>query len=305
MARPRCSNSFGGSGSFNFLGHAQFCAARARISTLLFFSGFDRFRRDQFQIVFGITPRLRPFRAVEPFPAAIAKEIFDDAILKRMKCDNGDSRTRLESRSQDAQAACERAEFIIYLNAQRLEDLCSRMTPPMAPDDFFDRASERKRLPEGRFLALFHNQTRDASRGRFLPKIAKQTSQLFLAVFVDDALCGRLILRIHPHIERPISHNAETALRIFELPRRHAEIEKRAPDCRDPKLLENFVDMAKIHPPKADSSSEPGQSIGRVLNRLGILIQSQDVGASSQDGIAVAAATAGCIDNKSTRPRCE
>jgi hypothetical protein len=112
-------------------------------------------------------------------------------------------------------------------------------------------------------------------------------------------------LRIHPHIKRPISHHAETALRIFELSRRDAKIEKRASNGRDPKLVENFVYVPKIRPLQGHAFAEPGQLLGRVLNCIGILIQREHICASSQDCFAVAPASAGCINNQATRPRRE
>ncbi len=63
--------------------------------------------------------------------------------------------------------------------------------------------------------------------------------------------------------------------------------------------------MAKICPPQGDAFAEPGQLLSRMLDRFGVLIQSQHIGASSQDCSAVAAAPAGCIDNKGARPRRE
>jgi len=44
---------------------------------------------------------------------------------------------------------------------------------------------------------------------------------------------------IHAHVERTISHEAEPALRIFELPGRDTDIEKRAADRPNAKLIEN------------------------------------------------------------------
>src|SRR6266849_607477 len=178
-----------------------------------------------------------------------------------MKCDNGDACAGLETLSQDAQATRECAKLIIHFYAQRLKDLRSRMTPAVAPHDFFDCARKRKRFLERRAFALLDNQIGDAPRGRFLPEITEQASEFFPGVVVNDAGCGHNILRIHSHIKRPVSHHAETALRIFELPRRHTKIEKRTSDCRDPNLVKNFVHMTKICPPKGDAPAEPGQSI--------------------------------------------
>ena len=67
--------------SCDFFGHTQFRAAGTRVFTLFLFARLDRLWRDQLQIVFRIASRFGPFRAIEPFTAEIAEEIFDDPVF--------------------------------------------------------------------------------------------------------------------------------------------------------------------------------------------------------------------------------
>ena len=90
--------------------------------------------------------------------------------------------------------------------------------------------------------------TGNASRGRLFAQLAKKLRQFFLAVAVDDCRGGQFAPRIHPHVERTVAHDAETALGVFQLSRGDAEIEQCAADARDPKLVEDFSRLErKLH----------------------------------------------------------
>src|SRR5437764_1238810 len=102
-----------------------------------------------------------------------------------MKTDDGDARARLESRNQNAQSFLQRAELIVHFHAQGLKNLRGRMSTPMSTDNFLNRARQHERFAEWRFLARLHDNTRDATRGRFLTQIAEQLCELFVAVIVD------------------------------------------------------------------------------------------------------------------------
>src|SRR5207302_4643789 len=102
---------------------------------------------------------------------------------------------------------------------------------------------------ERRCLPHFNNQTRDTTRSRLLPEFTKQASQLFSAVFVNNSGSSKLVPWIHPHIEGAVTHQAETALPIFEVPGGDTQIEERTTDRANAKLVENFVHVAKIRLP--------------------------------------------------------
>src|ERR1039457_6383062 len=182
-----------------------------------------------------IALRLRPLRPIEPFAAAIAEEIFHDAIFERTKADHCDPRAGCEPSRQNAQPLLKRTEFVVHFHAQRLKSLRRRMTTSVATNDFFNRTRERQRFTKRRRLARLHDYARDPARSRLLAQVAEQLCELFLAVIVNDVRSrGRLVPWIHPHIERTVAHHAETALGIFELARRHAKIDERAADRGNP-----------------------------------------------------------------------
>src|SRR6266581_5171094 len=218
-----------------------------------------------------------------------------------MKSDDCNAPASFESCCKNTQTFLKCAKLVIHFHAQGLKSLRGWMTPTVPTDDFFDGAGERDGFAERGCLPHFNNQARDTTRSRLLPEFAKQAGQLFCAVFVNNSGSGELIPWIHPHIERAITRQAETALRIFELPGGDAQIEERTTDHADPKLVENFVHVAKIRLPHGDALAELCQLLGHMLDRIGILIQCQDVGTTSQKRFRVTPTTAGAINHERTR----
>ena len=128
----------------------------------------------------------------------------------------------------------ERAQLVVHFHAQGLENLRRGVATPMAANNFLDRPGQRECFTKWRGLALLHNRTGDATRGRFFAEIAKKSGQFFFAVTVDDRIRGFLGAWIHPHVERTVSHQTETALGIFELAGRNTEIENRPANFTEP-----------------------------------------------------------------------
>src|SRR5262249_22128760 len=155
----------------------------------------------------------------------------------------------------------------------------------------FDRARQRQSLAKRHSLSHLYNQTRDATRCRLLSQLTKQPRQLFLAVFVYDRGSGQLGSRIHAHIEWTVSHEAEPALRIFELPGRDTKIKKRAADCANAKLIENTERAPKIRLSHSEVVAEACQLFTDVLDGVRIPVQGQDISAALQKRFGVATAT--------------
>ena len=147
-----------------------------------------------------------------------------------MKSDDGDACTSLESASQNMQALFECAELVIHCHAQRLKNLRGRMTATVPAHNFFDRMHQLESFAKRRCLAHLNDQAGDTTRGRFLPKIAKQARQLFAAVIVDNCGGSQLVTWIHAHIERTIAHDAKPAFCILELPGGDAKIKEGTAD---------------------------------------------------------------------------
>src|SRR4029077_11577975 len=113
------------------------------------------------------------------------------------------------------------------------------MVTAVTTDELLNRSRQRQSFAKRCTLSHLYNQARDATRCWLLSQLAKQPRQLFLAVLVYDRSGSQLSAWIHAHVEGTISHEAEPALRIFDLPGRDTNIEKRAADRANAKVIEN------------------------------------------------------------------
>src|SRR6476659_8970853 len=117
----------------------------------------------------------------------------------------------------------------------------------------FNCAREREGFVKRRSFTYFHDRARNASRGRFFAELTKDAGQFLFAVIVNDCRRCEGRLRIHPHVERTVPYQTETALRVFELPGRNAQIKKGASDGANPELVENTICVSEICLPHDDA----------------------------------------------------
>jgi hypothetical protein len=179
------------------------------------------------------------------------------------------------------------------------------MMTAVSTDELLNRSRQRQSFAKRCTLSHLHNQARDATRCRLLSQLAKQPRQLFLAVLVYDRSGSQLRAGIHAHVEGTIAHEAEPALRIFELPGRDTNIEKRAADRANSKLIENADCAAEIRLSHRKPFAEARQLFTDVLDRVRITVQRQNIGPTLQNRFSVATTTTCSIYNQRTRLRFE
>jgi hypothetical protein len=127
-----------------------------------------------------ITLRGEPLRAVDPFPAMIAKEIFDDSIFR--ESNDSDARAGAESVGQMRKPSLSAPEFVTFIRS--LENLRGRMTTPMRPTAF-SIAYAKGVSRNGAVLRILTIKLAIRRAAVFLSEIAKRR-QLFAAVLVND-----------------------------------------------------------------------------------------------------------------------
>src|SRR5215472_19066207 len=171
------------------------------------------------------------------------------------------------------------------------------MLAPVTSDQFLDRTCERECFVKRRNLARFHDHGCDASRSRFFAQLTKETGQLLLAVIVYDCRRGEARPWVHSHVERTVSNQTEPALRIFQLPGRNPQIKKGASDAANPKLIKDTVCVSEICLPHDDAPAKMRQTLGHVLDRIRVLVQRQNIGATFQKRFGVASATTCSVEN--------
>ena len=150
----------------------------------------------------------------------------------------------------------------------------------------------------GEVLRIFTIKLAIASRRRFFAQLTKETGQVFFAIIVDDCRGGEARPRVHPHVQRTVSHETEPALRVFELPGRNTQIKKRASDSANPQLVENTICVSEVCLPHDDAPAKIRQTLGHVPDCIRVLIQSQNIGATFQKRFSVAAAATRCVEDQ-------
>jgi hypothetical protein len=172
-----------------------------------------------------------------------AQEALDDPILERMKADRGEPPPGGEPRRQHRQRSGHFVQLAIHRDPNGLEGARGRILMPITPRARADGLRNDIGEPPCRDDRLGLPSLRNCSCNRL--------SKPFLTIAADDlrqftdrcardesgrALAAR---RIHPHVERAVVAKRESARRILELGRRHAEIEQHAVDAIDRERIEH------------------------------------------------------------------
>src|SRR6478735_4661824 len=165
------------------------------------------------------------------------------------------------------------------------------MLTSVPADQLFDRARQRQSFTKRRSLTHLDDEAGDSARGWFLAQFTKQLRQLLFVIFIYNISGGQLRLRVHAHVERTVSHEAETARRIFELARRNTEIKKRTAYGADVQLIEHPGCVSEIRLPHDETAAEACQSLAYMLYSVRVLIQRQNVGAAFQERLGVSTTT--------------
>src|SRR5439155_8979234 len=131
----------------------------------------------------------------------------------------------------------------------------------------------------------------------FFAQLTKEAGQFVFGVIFYNCRGGETRSRVHPHVERTVSNETEPALRVFELPGRNTQIEKRASDGVNPELVENTICVSEICLPHDDALAKIRQTLAHVPDCIRVLIQGQNIGATFQKRFSVPAAATRCVED--------
>ena len=124
------------------------------------------------------------------------------------------------------QAIGQFAQLAVDMDADRLEGprrgvlLVMRLVAERFPHD-------PRKLPGARDRAVVDDRLRDTARARFLAIFLDHERDLGFVGFVDE-IGGAQAFLAHPHVERTVRLERETALGLVELHRRYADIHRHA-----------------------------------------------------------------------------
>ena len=161
--------------------------------------------------------------------SCVAQEALHDPVLERVERDHREPAARAQDLERRRQRALERAELVVDLDPQRLEDALGRMALAEARrrrDRLLDRLDEVAGALERLLGAAADDRARDLAREALLAVAAEDVGELALVGLVDELARGQLRGGVHAHVERRVGGVREAALGPVELHRRDAEVEQ-------------------------------------------------------------------------------
>jgi len=164
------------------------------------------------------------------FPDALEAEnpyaaLLDQAVLQRMESDQGDDGPGRGLGFQGIQKPLDFPQFVIDLDADRLEELGGGMGFPSGGENFLGQVRQLLPTFDRALASMVHDRFGDPPCGSDLSIVAEDPLQLFGGVTVDHFVSVQGLFRIHPHIQWTGSRKTESALRLVQLCRRDPEIE--------------------------------------------------------------------------------
>jgi hypothetical protein len=110
--------------------------------------------------------------------------------------------------------------------------------------------------------------------------------------------------RVHPHVQRRLGAEAESALRRVQLVAGEPEVEEHAVHLAEPRLAGEGVDVGKVRLQEDRARVEPRQRLGNPDDGLGIAVDPEQPAAgldALEQGAGVPSASQGRVDED--RPR--
>src|SRR5262245_23408777 len=92
--------------------------------------------------------------------------------------------------------------------------LITLRNPPPAPQTGCNPICQLHRVPDG---SRPDNRSGDSLRPPFVSKFVNQVGKLALAVVIYDLFGRERVARVHPHVERPLRPETESALGYVDL----------------------------------------------------------------------------------------
>jgi hypothetical protein len=205
--------------------------------------------------------------------------VLDDAILQRVKGDHGEPGPREQPAAGLHHERFQLIELAIHPDAYRLEGPGRRVDSLIsaagnrAPHDLSELPGRRDRAA----AAGFDDRASDPSGIALLAILENQVRELLLADLIEQ-ISGRRPLRlIHPHVERLVATEAETAAFAVELHGRHAEVRKRTVDTGHTTIVENAPKLTVVGMHQLDAIAKSLEPLAGNLQRLGVTVQAEQL----------------------------
>ena len=199
-----------------------------------------------------------------------------------MERQDRDAPARREAGRERNQEGAEGAELVVHLDPERLERPPHRIVSLFFPHP---RGQRRQRLADdgregecggdGSARAGGDKGARDLFGVWFVGVLAEKGYEALPGDSCEEVGGGEASRRVHPHVERAVRLERESARRVVELHRGDAEVGENEVDGRQAQLSEDFREAREAGPPDGQgvlAEAEPAKArLGsRQLQRVGV-----------------------------------
>ena len=201
-----------------------------------------------------------------------------------MKRDHDQPRARAQSAGRRLDEPIEPFELAVDPDPQRLKRARRRIDAHEAaarngaPHDRGQLSGRVDRRPPPRV----DDGARDAARKPLFAVLKNRVGELAFTRPGHQIGGGVAAAPVHPHVERLVALEAESAARRVELHRRHAEIGERAVDDGNAEAIEHGVEGTEVGVHEIDPFAPRRQRLARAVERVEIAVESDDPGGAGR-----------------------
>jgi hypothetical protein len=225
-----------------------------------------------------------------------------------LEADRRHTTTGFECRKSCSKSCLDLAELVVDLDADRLKSAGGDMyvARPGSPRD--GRLDGRGQVAGGAERAPHHDELSDPPGPALFAEFAEDSLELRYLVVVDDPRGGELRPGVHPHVERPVGAEAETAHRVVDLVAGDAEVEEDQVGWDESVVGGNLAKLGESTLYDDCAGTESRQRLLAGLDRVGISIDPQEPAARRdplQDLAGMARLPERAVDSDRPRPGLE
>lgn len=279
-------------------GGAEAGAAGAGIAGDFLGGGVDGFAGEEAEAVLGIGAGGGPLGAIKLGGGEEVEGVFGDAIFEGVEGDDGEAATGFEPAGGALEEFLESAEFVVYGDSEGLEDEGGGVAFAAWRGMAGDEVREFQGAGDGTGDAGFGDDVGELPGAVFFAEIAEDAGEFFDAGGVDDFGGGTTIGGVHTEVQGAVFLEGESAFGFVELMAGDAEVDEDAVEAADADFGEDVGEVAKVAMEGAELVAEGSEALRGGLQGGVVLVHADDAGAEFEEGLGVAAAAEGAVEEE-------
>ena len=192
-------------------------------------------------------------------------------MFQTMKGDDGQPTADFKGRECRLQALRQLRQLVVDVDSHRLEDPCVGLYGGSTGRRRHGVRHHCRQFSSGGQWPIAQHGTSDAPCVMFFPVAPNDIGDFRFGRGVEPHRRGLAFALVHPHIQRAIGGEAESAPSVVELRRRDADIEHRAAQFTDAERIEVFAQVAEATAPEVKPRVLGGK-FGGTGGRFGIAV---------------------------------